>query len=68
VTRLLALLLAAGVARQHLGPPLPAQMRRIVTLAPSLSEIVLALGAGDRLVAAGTTIPSQKRCWACTRT
>lgn len=48
--RLVALLLAAGVARQHLGPPVPAQVRRIVTLAPSLSEIVLGLDAGDRLV------------------
>ena len=45
----LSLLLAAG-PRQHLGPPPPAQVRRVVTLAPALSEIVLDLGAGDRLV------------------
>ena len=44
----LALLLAAG-PRQHLGPPAKALVRRVVTLAPSLSEVVLALGAQDRL-------------------
>ena len=45
----LSLLLAAG-PRQHLGPDAPAQVRRVVTLAPALSDIVLALGAQDRLV------------------
>jgi iron complex transport system substrate-binding protein len=49
VTLLLALLLAAG-PRQHLGPPVPQPVRRVVTLAPALSEIVLALGARERLV------------------
>jgi iron complex transport system substrate-binding protein len=34
----------------HLGPPSPANAQRVVTLAPSLSEVVLALGARDRLV------------------
>lgn len=46
---LVALLLAAG-PRMHLGPPAPAQVHRVVTLAPALSEVVLALGAQDRLV------------------
>ncbi|HEY2031097.1 MAG TPA: helical backbone metal receptor [Myxococcales bacterium] len=46
---LIALLFAAG-PRQHLGPPAPAHAQRVVTLAPSLSEVVLALGAGERLV------------------
>jgi iron complex transport system substrate-binding protein len=41
---------AAPVDRQHLGPPVPAEVHRIVTLAPSLSELVLALDARDRLV------------------
>src|SRR2546421_8651161 len=41
---------AAALTRQHLGPPVPAQVARVITLAPSLSEIVLALGAGNRLV------------------
>jgi len=45
----LALLLAAG-PRLHLGPSAPAQVRRVVTLAPALSEMVLALGAQERLV------------------
>ena len=48
MTLLFALLLAAG-PRQHLGPPAPPRAQRVVTLAPSLSEVVLALGAADRL-------------------
>src|SRR5262249_28205202 len=47
---LAAPLVAAGpVDRQHLGPPVPAHVRRIVTLAPSLTELVLGLAAKDRL-------------------
>ena len=41
---------AIAVDRQHLGPPVPAEVHRIVTLAPSLTELVLALDARDRLV------------------
>ena len=46
---ILALLLAAG-PRQHLGPAVPRQVQRVVTLAPSLTEVVLALDAQERLV------------------
>ena len=46
---LLGLLLAAG-PRQHLGPTPPPEVRRVATLAPALSDVVLALGAQDRLV------------------
>jgi iron complex transport system substrate-binding protein len=41
---------AADAQRLHLGPRVPAQVERVVTLAPSLTEMVLALGAGERLV------------------
>jgi iron complex transport system substrate-binding protein len=37
-------------APQYLGPKPPKQVRRLVTLAPSITEIVLALGAKERLV------------------
>ena len=47
-----ALLLAlAASPAQWLGPPPPARVERVVTLAPSLTETVLALGAGAALVA-----------------
>ncbi|HZX40356.1 MAG TPA: helical backbone metal receptor, partial [Myxococcaceae bacterium] len=38
-----------GPARM-LGPAPRGEVRRLVTLAPSLTDVVLALGAGDRLV------------------
>jgi iron complex transport system substrate-binding protein len=43
---------AAGSARQHLGPPVPRKVTRVVSLAPSLSEMLLALddGSPGRLV------------------
>ena len=50
---LIAIALLAAGPRQHLGPPVPDPVRRVVTVAPALSEIVLALGAGERL--AGVT-------------
>jgi iron complex transport system substrate-binding protein len=57
--RRLATLLALGLsgvalgepaAVQRLGPVAPPVVRRVVTLAPSLTDTVLALGAGDLLV------------------
>lgn len=44
----LVALVAASPVR-YLGPKPKAEVRRIVTLAPSLTDIVVALGAGDRL-------------------
>jgi iron complex transport system substrate-binding protein len=41
---------AALEAPRYLGPKPPKEIRRVVTLAPSITEIVLALDAGDRLV------------------
>ena len=41
---------ALATAPLHLGPEAPAKVRRIVTLAPSLSELVLALGGEGLLV------------------
>lgn len=41
---------AAGVAPFTLGPKPPPVVRTVVTLAPSLTETVIALGAGSRLV------------------
>ena len=46
---LLAFVLAASPV-QWLGPPPPSPATRVVTLAPSLTETVLALGAKDALV------------------
>jgi len=45
--------IAGGSAPQgptYLGPKPPALVRRVVTLAPALTETVVALGAADRLV------------------
>ena len=55
VGALLGLLVLAAAAApppavQALGPRPPARVHRVVTLAPSLTDAVLALGAGDLLV------------------
>jgi len=49
-TLLIAALLAAAPGASWLGPKPPAHPARVATLAPSLTELVQALGAGDRLV------------------
>lgn len=41
---------ASELSLQYLGPRPPPQVRRVVTLAPSLTELVVALGAGGALV------------------
>ena len=41
---------SAVEAPQYLGPKPKSEVRRVVTLAPSLTETVLALGAGERLI------------------
>ena len=47
----LGLALAASPGARWLGPKPPPQPARVATLAPSLTEMVVALGAGARLVA-----------------
>lgn len=50
---MIALLVSAALAATPatwFGPRPPAHPRRVATLAPSLTELVVALGAGDRLV------------------
>jgi len=44
------LVTSAAAPPSTLGPPAPGSPTRVVTLAPSVTELVLALGAGERLV------------------
>lgn len=50
VTSLLVPLVLHASSALWLGPPPPAAVKRVVTIAPSLTETVLALGAGELLV------------------
>lgn len=50
VSALLVSLVSAAPSVQWLGPPVTKPVTRVVTLAPSLTETVLALEAGDALV------------------
>lgn len=51
LTGVLGSLAAHGLeAPRYLGPKAPKQVRRVVTLAPSITEIVVALGLAERLV------------------
>src|SRR6185312_3707266 len=49
-TLLIAALLAGAPGASWLGPKPSAHPARVATIAPSLTELVQALGAGDRLV------------------
>ncbi|GAC1336678.1 MAG: ABC transporter substrate-binding protein [Myxococcales bacterium] len=44
-----------GPLRQHLGPPVPREAARVVSLAPSLTEMVLALDDGNPARLVGVT-------------
>ncbi len=48
---LISLMVLAASPAQWLGPPPPSPATRVITLAPSLTETVLALGAKDALIA-----------------
>lgn len=50
MTGAIALMAVLAAAPLYLGPKPPREVRKVVTLAPSLTEAVVALGAADRLV------------------